>query len=993
MRTYRAVLLVALALGGCGTGGSSGGGSGTGAPARGTARSSLEWLSSDVGAVGQEGSDARMGASVTVHASGSDIWGNADAFRFVSTRLSGDGELVARVASLEPTDAWAKAGVMIRESLDPGSAFAMSVVTPAHGATLQHRSAAGGSAGMAPTSPGTAPLWLRIRRTGHLFEGAVSADGATFTSLGEVTIAMGADVLIGLCVTAHANATQARAEFDSLRLGGSAVELAPPPALRPVAFDKVALADPFWAPRITTNRTVSLRMKHQNFVDNHNLDNFPKAAGLMSGNHDGFLWADSDVHKTLEGMAYAIRLQPDGELEGKLEAAVANIAAAQVSSGPLKGYLNTFFQLGNAGRGSGGSTLLVQPWEDLRVYHEDYVAGHLIEAALAHHRATGRRTFLDVARKYADHMATTFGEHARSGIPGHQEAELALMRLAAVPGAGKASDLELASFYVNERGRYSGGRTIYGEYCQDLEPIRVATEPVGHCVRGPYMWAGATDVAAAAGDAELLAAVERLWTAVVERKMYATGSIGHGLYNEGFGPDWDLSNEWAYNETCASCAMMFWSQRLANLQADGKYMDVLERILYNGFASGRSLNGDRLYYNNYMVRSGDRGRMGIDCCATNIVRTVPSIPGWQYAVRDGQGVWVHLYMAGQASVSFDGVTLGLKQESNYPWDGAVKLTLSLPEPRTFSLNLRIPAWAAGATAAVNGAGTALSPVKGYAPITRAWQNGDVVDLQLPLAVRRIHSDARVAANQGRVAIARGPLVYCLESEDNSAPVHRIVVPAGAALSTQHDGGFLGGLTRITGTGLHADTAAPVAFTMIPYGLWDNRGHDSSMCVMVPETAAAASGGPDRGRLADAVASWSFKNASDSGAALNDGLWPRNSADGTIPRFTWWSHQGTSEWVAYEFPAPLQVWRSDIFWYADAEQGGGCDFPQAFQHEYWDGSAWRPLVLAHDYGGNDLYSGGHFTIVRFQPVTTTRVRLNVQLKPGKSGGVLEWRLPE
>ncbi len=993
MRMHPVLVFAALALDACGSGGDSGGSSGGAAFSGGPAAASLAWLSADVGAVGQPGSDTRAGGSVAIHASGSDIWGNADAFRFLSTRLAGDGELVARVAALENTDAWAKAGVMIRETLDPASAFAMSVVTPANGASLQYRTGSGGGAGMVPSTPGAAPLWLRLRRTGSLFEGAASTDGAAWSPLGSITIAMGADVFIGLCVTAHNNATQATATFDSLSLGGAPLTLPAPPALRSVPYHQVALADNFWAPRISTNRTASLPMMHQSFVDNHNLDNFAKAAGFMGGNHDGFLWADSDVHKTLEGMAYAIRLQPDAGLQAKLDAAITNIAAAQVSSGPLSGYLNTYFQLGNAGRGGGGSTLLVQPWQDLRVYHEDYVAGHLIEAAIAHHQATGSRNFLNVARKYADHMASWFGESGVSGVPGHQEAEIALMRLAAVAGAGKASDVGLAKFYIDERGRYSGGRTIYGEYCQDLETIRASSEPVGHGVRGPYMWAGATDVAAAAADPLLLQALERLWTNVVERKMYATGSIGHSLYNEGFGPDWDLSNEWAYNETCASCAMMFWGLRLANLKRDAKYVDVLERILYNGFASGRSIDGTRLYYNNYMVRTGDKGRMGIACCATNIVRTVPSVPGWQYAVRDGEGLWVHLYMAGQAQVSFDGVLVGVKQESNYPWDGAVKLTLSLPEPRAFSLNLRIPAWAGGSTAAVNGAPAALSPVQGYAAIARTWQNGDVVELQLPMGIRRVAQDARVRVNQGRVAIARGPIVYCLESNDNPISPHRIVIPPGAALNASYDGGLLGGVTKITGTGVNADNAGAVNFTMIPYGVWDNRSHDSSMTVMVPESAGAATVILDRGRLADATRTWSYKNAGDADAALNDGIWPKGSNDGSIPRFTWWSHQGTSEWVAYEFPAPLTIWRSDLYWYADAEQGGGCDFPQSFSHEYWNGSSWQPLVLAHDYGGNDLYSGGHFTVVRFQPVTTTRVRLNVQLKPGKSGGILEWRLPE
>ncbi|HVE43020.1 MAG TPA: beta-L-arabinofuranosidase domain-containing protein [Planctomycetota bacterium] len=765
--------------------------------------------------------------------------------------------------------------------------------------------------------------------------------------------------------------------------------------LEAVDFSRVDLNDPFWAPRIETNRTASLPMVYQSFVDNHNLDNFLKAAGLMGGNFDGFLWADSDVYKTLEGMARAIQLHPDAILATNLENVVSSISAAQIQSGPMAGYIDTYFQLGNAGRGGGGTTVTTQPWEDLKAMHEDYCHGHLIEAAIAHHQATGKTNFLSVARKLADHLERTFGVGKRSGVPGHQEVEIALMKLRSVAGTGSSADLDLAKFYIDERGRHSGGRGIFGEYCQDLAPVRELTEPVGHSVRGPYMWAGATDVAAATQDGALLAALATLWQNVVDRKMYVTGGTGHRLYNEGYGPDDDLSNDWAYNETCAACAMMFWTQRMANVLADGRYMDVLERILYNGFAAGRSIDGTRLYYNNFMTRYGSKGRMGIACCATNIVRTVPQVAGFQYATREGDGIWTHLYMAGQATLPYGGTTVGLKQESSYPWDGHVKLTLSLPSPASFTLHLRIPAWAAGANATVEGAavdmGAALS---GYLPIARTWKNGDVVELTLPMAIRRIASSPKVFANQGRVAIARGPIVYCLESGDNPVSVHQIVVPSGAALSAGFDGSLLGGVTKITGTGVNASDASSVGFTMIPYAVWDNRSHDSLMAVMLPETAAAAPVRPDKGRVGSATVSYSYKNGGDTEAAINDGVWPQNSNDQSIPRFTWWSHQGTAEWIAYEFPAPTTVWRSDIFWFSDAGAGGGCDFPQSFSHEYWTGSSWQPVTLLHDYAHtNDLFSDGHFSIVRFAPVTTTKIRLSVQLKPGKSGGILEWRLPE
>ena len=769
-------------------------------------------------------------------------------------------------------------------------------------------------------------------------------------------------------------------------------------ALEPVPLTSVALSDTFWAPRLETNRTASLPLLLQSFVDNGNLDNFPKAAHLMGGTHQGFLWADSDVYKTLEGAAYAIALHPDAALEQKLESAVANIAAAQRADG----YVNTYFQLAGEGRLDGGRVETRRPWEDLIAMHEDYCAGHLIEAALAHRAATGRDVFLDVARRLAAHMSSIFGNGRRSGVPGHQEAELALLKL--WRHDGRASDFDLARFYLDERGRHSGGRTIYGEYCQDLTPLRAQTEPLGHGVRGPYMYAAAVDLAGLTNDAALLETIERLWTKTVERKMYVTGGFGHSLYNEGFGPDYDLPNDLAYNETCAAAAMVLWTQRLANLRADARYTDVLERVLYNGFASGRSLDGRRLYYNNLMARRSPRGRFGIACCATNTARLTPQVPGFQYAVRPGAGVWVHLYAAGQAEIPWgSGGSLRLVQQTNYPWDGNIRITVTPTNAGEVALHLRIPEWAVGATATVNGQPVAAPLVKGYLPISRTWQAGDVIQLDLPMAIRRVTADPRVWADRGRVALQRGPIVYCLEEIDHSVPVDRIVLPAGAVIRSEHRSGLLGGVTVLLAQGVDAATGSPVNVTAIPYGAWDNRplaprsndydwSHDGAMTVWIPETSAVA--GPDRGRVGDATVSWSFKNGGDTGAALNDGLLPKDSNDQTIPRFTWWSHQGTEEWIAYEFPQPLTVWRSDLFWFSDASAGGGCDFPQTFRHEYWDGGAWRPVQLDADYANAaDLYSGGHFTIVRFAPVTTTRIRLVVQLRPGKSGGLLEWRLPE
>lgn len=968
----RLILLGILAPIGCGSG-SSGGGSSTSAPA------ASGWLTRDVGVVSRSGALEYAGGVTTLSGSGADIWNAADGFRFAYLPLSGDGEITARVLSLDNTDEWAKAGVMIRESLDPGSPFAMTVVTPSHGTSLQWRAQADQGCDLVL---GPDVRWVRITREGDVFHGRVSSDGRTWTLVASRTIAMDVDVLVGLCVTAHNDAALATSRFDAIGVKGRVKGWAPRIGLTPVPLGDVEFKDAFWAPRIETNRTASLPQMHQALIDNHTLDNFPKAAGLMGGDRDGFNWADGDTYGLLEAMAYSLRIRPDAALENTMESIISNVIAAQIKTGPMAGYLNTYFQLGNAGRDYGGGTVTTKPWEDLINLHEHVVAGGLLQAAVAHFETTGRTYFLDAARKYSDHMSSVFGEGRVSGVPGHQGLEYVLFNLRRLPGVGRASDVEQAAFYLDERGRHSGGRTVYGEYCQDVRPIRQEAEPLGHCVRAHYMMAAATDLAATTGDAGLLAAVERLWSNVVERKMYVTGGTGHRLYNEGFGPDFDLSNEQAYNETCAACGFLFWTSRLANLTRNSRYADQLERVLYNGFASGRSIDGTRLYYNNDMVRHGFKSRFGIPCCAINLIRTVPSLPGYQYAVGDG-GVWAHLYVAGEADIDLDGRRVRLRMETNYPFSESVKISVLTSE--AFALNLRIPAWAVGAT--VNG--DPASP--GYHAISRAWSAGDVVNLHLPMPARRLHSDPRVFANRGRVAIARGPLVYCLESPDNGTDVHKIAIPPGTSISPVFDGGLLGGVTKLTGTGAHVDTGVPVGFTMIPYGVWDNRSHDSRMIVMIPETSSAAPVPSDRGRLADATATASFGGNT---AAVNDGILPVHAGDTSIPRHTWWSRTGTEEWIELAFPSPLRVWRSDVFWFRDAGTGGGCDFPASFRHEYWTGSGWAPLVLDADYDSMvDLYADGHFTIVRFHPVTTAKVRLVVQLKPGQSAGVLEWRLPE
>lgn len=785
--------------------------------------------------------------------------------------------------------------------------------------------------------------------------------------------------------------------------------------LQPVPLNKVQFSDTFWQPRIETNRTVSLDKVLTDLTNDGSVANFAKTANLQGGDKQGFIWSDSDVYKMMEGMANAIAYHPGGDsnLSGKLNTIVNNVVAAQNQRSD--GYLNTAFQLANMGRNP--SLAANREWLDPYGAHESYCMGHMMEAAVAHYKMSGSSTFINVARKNATYLAGQFGPSPkRSVIPGHQEVELALFKLYKVPGFGLQSDLDLSKFYIDERGRYSNGRTVYGEYCADLYPIRNSPEPVGHGVRAPYMWMAAVDVGNEIGDTALLNASDKLWNAVVNKKMYVTGGTGHNLYNEGYAPDYDLNNDAIWGETCSAVASMMWSQRLGNVRGDSKYMDVMERVMYNGYAAGRSYNGQRLYYNNLMRRTsgtdqGKQGRTGIACCATNIVRTIPSIPGYQYATVASDGIWTHMYVAGQASISYGGTTVGIQQTTSYPWEGAVTLAVAPATPTAFTLHLRIPDWALGAaTAALNGQAVDMSRIsRGYLSIQKTWVAGDVVQLTLPMTPRRIYMNPNVVADQGRVAIARGPMIYCLEAADNPISVHRIAIPDSAVLSVSSStSSDMGEIRKITGTGINADNGSSVSFTMIPYATWDNRSTSdtSDMELMIPTSAANAVTKLDRGQTENAVVSYSYKAQNDSPAALNDGILPhrannasasQGSQDQSIPRLTWWNNLGTQEYVQYTFPAPIDANRCDVLWFYDTNTGGACDFPQSFQVQYWDETMsgpekWRNVVLDANYGGNDLFSDYHFSVLRFMPVRTTKLKLVIQSKPGKTAGILEWRVP-
>lgn len=616
--------------------------------------------------------------------------------------------------------------------------------------------------------------------------------------------------------------------------------------LTAVSFTDVIVADEFWAPRMETNRKVTVPYDFKKCEETGRIDNFAKAGGLMEGKFEGIYFNDSDLYKVIEGAAYSLSAWPpkekislarrggrDPELEKYVDGVIEKIAAAQWEDG----YLYTFYSLPER-----------QPekrWTDIRHKHELYCAGHFFEGAVAYYQATGKRKVLDVAIRLADYIDSVFGPDKKHDVPGHEEIEIGLVKLYRVTGDEKY--LKLAKFFLDERGQ-TGSRKIYGEYCQDHKPVVEQTKAVGHAVRAGYLYSGMADVAALTGDAGYVEALERIWQDVVAKKQYITGGVGARRGGESFGSDYELPNKSAYCETCAAIANAMWNHRMFLLHGDAKYIDVLERVIYNGFLSGISLSGNNFFYQNPLASDGKYQRspwFGCACCPTNIVRFMPSLPGYAYA-QQGDVVYVNLFIGGSATIKMGSNTVRLEQQTRYPWDGDVKIIVEPKRSGKFTICVRIPGWARNeafpsnlyrflnesyekVTLKVNGEPVEVNIDKGFASISRKWKKNDIIQLNLPMPIRRVVSHPNVKDNTGRTAIQRGPVVYCFEQVDNPQGVSKLVLPAEAKLQTQYHDDLLGGVVTIKGEGKNIDVVA------IPYYAWAHRGK-GEMAVWLPKSA-------------------------------------------------------------------------------------------------------------------------------------------------------------
>ncbi|MGV3604217.1 MAG: glycoside hydrolase family 127 protein [Dyadobacter fermentans] len=609
--------------------------------------------------------------------------------------------------------------------------------------------------------------------------------------------------------------------------------------IQPVRFSEVNITDQFWKPKQEKVATATLNACIiQTEEKSGRIRNFEKAARKQGEKHEGIYYDDSDVYKAIEAMAYSLKNRPDAALERKADEWIDKIAAAQLPDG----YLNTYYTL----------TDLQQRWTDME-RHEDYCAGHLMEAAVAYYNTTGKRKLLDVAIRFADHIDATFRVANRPWVSGHQEIELALMKLYHLTHEDRY--LKLADWFLEQRGRGYGKGKIWDEwkdpkYCQDDVPVKQQKEITGHAVRAMYQYTGAADVASVTGDPGYMNAMTAVWEDVVYRNMYLTGGIGSSGHNEGFTDDYDLPNGAAYSETCASVGMVFWNQRMNALTGDAKYIDVLERSLYNGALDGLSLSGDRFFYGNPLSSIGNNARsawFGTACCPSNIARLVASVGDYIYGKADGK-IWVNLFVGSNTTFQVGKTAVPLQMSTDYPWNGSIKIKVTPSQKVKYALNVRIPGWAADTpvpgglynfAAAGNGRVEVLlngKPVNyqsdnGYAVIDRTWQNGDEIEVRLPMDVRQVKARSEVKADEDRIAIQRGPIVYCVEGADNAGEVWNLLVPANAAYTIQKSNLLDEPIVAIQ-AGLQVVKAAPDGLnirtepqmvTAIPYYTWANRG--------------------------------------------------------------------------------------------------------------------------------------------------------------------------
>ncbi|MFT4169668.1 MAG: glycoside hydrolase family 127 protein [Dysgonomonas sp.] len=788
--------------------------------------------------------------------------------------------------------------------------------------------------------------------------------------------------------------------------------------IKEVPFTDVHFTDDFWLPRMEINRTVSIPSAFHQCEINGRFDNFALAGGLIKGEHKGdFSFDDTDPYKIIEGASYSLAVKYDPKLDAYLDSVITLIAAAQEPDG----YLTTCVT-NKCTRLSGwwGSSR----WEKINS-HELYNSGHLYEAAVAHYKATGKKTLLNVAIKNADLVCQVFGPNeGQKHVPsGHPIIEMALAKLYNVTDDEKY--LKMARYFVDETGRGTDGHKL-SPYSQDHKPIIDQDEIVGHAVRAGYLFSGVTDVASLQHDKKLFDAVNRVWENMASKKLYLNGGIGSRPQGEGFGPNYELNNFNNYCETCASIANVYWNQRMFLATGDSKYIDVLERTLYNGLIAGVSLSGDKFFYDNPMGTPGGHARQqwfGCACCPGNVTRFMASVPGYVYAI-DKKDVYVNLFVGGNSKLKVGDTEVELVQKTQYPWNGDVEIDVTPNKNDKFTLLVRIPGWAKnrpvpsdlyayvdGANpqvkVLVNGSETKKHTRAGYWVIEREWKKGDKVTLTMDMPVRRVEANPQVRYDKGLLAMERGPILYALESIDQKRDyIFDIVIPRDSKIESHFEKNLLNGVVVLEGNAfaVEKDSASgkviekPLTFKAIPYSTWNNRGI-GQMVVWTPATKEYAIVKPEPTIASEAmpVDGWGF----------NDQFEPTSSDDINTPYHYWWLKAGTEESIGYKFKKPERISSVEVYWLAFDHYDVIYKAPESWKLLYKTGNTWKEVKNTSPYGTElDKYNK-----VSFEPITTTELKMVVQLqrpktekaaeengpqvvdvgRKGYSGGVIEWKV--
>lgn len=771
--------------------------------------------------------------------------------------------------------------------------------------------------------------------------------------------------------------------------------------ISPVPFTSVKVSDSFWGQRLKASRNTTIPLAFGKCEETGRYENFVKAAHPSDTTKvTGFSFDDTDVYKTIEGASYSMQTFPDKKLNHYIDSVLTIVGAAQEKDG----YLYTARTMNPAHPHEWAGSKRWEKEEDLS--HELYNLGHMIEGALAHYQATGKTNFLDIAKKYADCAVREVGDKSGQAtvVPGHQIAEMALSKLYVATGEQKY--LDLAKFLLDKRG-YT---TIKQEYSQSHLPVLEQSEAVGHAVRAAYMYTGMADVAALTGDTAYIHAIDRIWENIVNKKLYITGGIGATGHGEAFGRDYELPNMSAYCETCAAIGNVYLNYRLFLLHGESKYFDVLERTLYNGLISGVSLDGDGFFYPNPLESIGQHQRQpwfGCACCPSNICRFIPSVPGYIYAVNKND-LYVNLFMSNNSEIEVGGKKLSLVQTTNYPWTGDINIEVNPKKKQQFNLKIRIPGWVRGEvvpgslysfadkkqlsySVKLNGQVVESQLKDGYFTVDRTWEKGDKVEVHFDMEPRTVKAHPAVEADRGRIAIERGPVVYCAEWPDNDFSVLSAVIPQKPVFVVEQKPDLLYGINMI-----HTDAqllsynqdgkieVKDVKLNMIPYYAWAHRGSGEMIVWLSNELSSS------RPVMPATIASESKIEASHKAtaiSAINDRLIPRDETDRSVPYYHWWPKKATTEWITYQFAKEEIISGSTVYWYDDAPWGG-CRVPQSWRILYKNGAGeWLPVENTIPYKKEK----GMPNQVLFTPVKATAVKLEVELPKEYAAGIFEWEI--